>query len=59
MVQFLYIFILLIACILKTAWILISNIWVVLLIQGAVYQLTGVSIYNILYNKYIKNLLIY
>lgn len=59
MVQFLYIFILLIACILKTAWILISNIWVILLIQGAVYQLTGVSIYNILYNKYIKNLLIY
>ena len=59
MVQFLYIFILLIACILKTAWILISNIWVVLLIQGVVYQLTGVSIYNILYNKYIKNLLIY
>lgn len=59
MVQFIYIFILLIACILKTAWILISNIWVVLLIQGVVYQLTGVSIYNILYNKYIKNLLIY
>lgn len=59
MIQFIYIFILLIACILKTAWILISNIWVVLLIQGAVYQLTGVSIYNILYNKYIKNLLIY
>ena len=59
MIQFIYIFILLIACILKTAWILISNIWVVLLIQGAVYQLTGVSIYNMLYNKYIKNLLIY
>lgn len=59
MVQFLYIFILLIACILKTAWILISNIWVVLLIQGVVYQLTGVSIYNILYNRYIKKLLIY
>lgn len=59
MVQFIYIFILLIACILKTAWILISNIWVVLLIQGVVYQLTGVSIYNTLYNKYIKNLLIY
>lgn len=59
MIQFIYIFILLIACILKTAWILISNIWVVLLIQGVVYQLTGVSIYNILYNKYIKNLLIY
>lgn len=59
MVQFLYIFILLIACILKTAWILISNIWVVLLIHGVVYQLTGVSIYNILYNKYIKTLLIY
>lgn len=59
MVQFLYIFILLIACILKTAWILISNIWVILLIQWVVYQLTGVSIYNILYNKYIKNLLIY
>lgn len=59
MIQFIYIFILLIACILKTAWILLSNIWVVLLIQGVVYQLTGVSIYNILYNKYIKNLLIY
>ena len=59
MMQFIYIFILLIACILKTAWILLSNIWVVLLIQGVVYQLTGVSIYNILYNKYIKNLLIY
>lgn len=59
MIQFIYIFILLIACILKTAWILISNIWVILLIQGVVYQLTGVSIYNILYNKYIKNLLIY
>ena len=59
MIQFIYIFILLIACILKTAWILISNIWVVLLIQGVVYQLTGVSIYNILYNKYIKTLLIY
>ena len=59
MIQFIYIFILLIACILKTAWILISNTWVVLLIQGVVYQLTGVSIYNILYNKYIKNLLIY
>lgn len=59
MVQFLYIFILLIACILKTAWILLSNIWVILLIQWVVYQLTGVSIYNILYNKYIKNLLIY
>lgn len=59
MIQFIYIFILLIACILKTTWILISNIWVVLLIQGVVYQLTGVSIYNILYNKYIKKLLIY
>lgn len=59
MIQFIYIFILLIACILKTAWILLSNIWVILLIQWAVYQLTGVSIYNILYNKYIKNLLIY
>lgn len=59
MVQFIYIFILLIACILKTAWILISNIWVVLLIQGVVYQLTGVSIYNIFYNRYIKKLLIY
>lgn len=59
MIQFLYIFILLIACILKTAWILLSNIWVILLIQWVVYQLTGVSIYNILYNKYIKNLLIY
>lgn len=59
MIQFIYIFILLIACILKTAWILISNIWVVLLIQGVVYQLTGISIYNMFYNKYIKNLLIY
>lgn len=59
MVQFIYIFILLIACILKTAWILLSNIWVVLLIQGVVYQLTGISIYNMFYNKYIKNLLIY
>lgn len=59
MIQFLYIFILLIACILKTAWILLSNIWVILLIQGVVYQLTGVSIYNMLYNIIKKDLQIY
>lgn len=59
MMQFLYIFILLIACILKTTWILLSNIWVILLIQWVVYQLTGVSIYNMLYNIIKKDLQIY
>lgn len=59
MIQFLYIFILLIACILKTAWILLSNVWVVILIQWAIYQFTGVSIYNMLYNIIKKDLQIY
>ena len=53
MVEFIFAFILLFVCIGT------MNIMVALLRHGVVYQLTGVSIYNILYNKYIKNLLIY
>lgn len=59
MVEFIFAFVLLFVCIIKIAYICILNITVALLIHGVVYHLTGVSIYNILYNKYIKNLLIY
>ena len=59
MVEFIFAFILLFVCIIKIAYICILNITVALLIHGVVYQLTGISIYRIFYNKYIKNLLIY
>ena len=59
MVEFIFTFILLFVCIIKIAYICILNITVALLIHGVVYQLTGISIYRIFYNKYIKNLLIY
>lgn len=59
MVAFTFAFILLFVCIIKITYMCILHIMVALLIHGVVYQLTGVSIYNILYNKYIKNLLIY
>lgn len=59
MVEFIFAFILLFVCIIKIAYICILNITVALLIHGVIYQLTGVSIYNMLYNKYVKKLLIY
>ena len=59
MVEFIFAFILLFVCIIKITYICILNIAVALLIHGVVYQLTGISIYNILYNKYVKKLLIY
>ena len=59
MVEFIFAFILLFVCIIKIAYICILNITVALLIHGVIYQLTGISIYRIFYNKYIKNLLIY
>ena len=59
MVEFIFAFILLFVCIIKIVYICILNITVALLIHGVVYQLTGVSIYNMFYNKYVKNLLIY
>ena len=59
MVEFIFAFILLFVCIIKITYICILNITVALLVHGVVYQLTGISIYNILYNKYVKNLLIY
>lgn len=59
MVEFIFAFALLFVCIIKITYICILNITVALLIHGVVYQLTGVSIYNIFYNRYIKILLIY
>ena len=59
MIEFIFSFILLFVCIIKITYICILNITVALLVHGVVYQLTGISIYNILYNKYVKNLLIY
>ena len=59
MVYFLYVFLLLILCIIKVISMFFVYGMVALLIHGVVYQVTGVSIYNIFYNRYIKNLLIY
>ena len=59
MVYFLYVYLLLILCIIKVISMFFVYGIIALLIHGVVYQLTGVSIYNILYNRYIKNLLIY
>lgn len=59
MVEFIFAFVLLFVCIIKIAYICILNITVALLVHGVIYQLTGISIYRIFYNRYIKNLLIY
>ena len=59
MAYFLYVYLILILCIIKVISMFFIYGMVALLIHGVVYQLTGVSIYNILYNRYIKNLLIY
>ena len=59
MVYFLYVFLLLILCIIKVISMFFVYGMVALLAHGVVYQVTGVSIYNIFYNRYIKNLLIY
>lgn len=59
MVYFLYVYLLLILCIIKVISMFFIYGMVTLLIHGVIYQLTGVSIYNMLYNKYVKKLLIY
>ena len=59
MVYFLYVYLLLILCMIKVISMFFIYGMVALLMHGLVYQLTGVSIYNILYNKYIINILIY
>lgn len=59
MVYFLYVYLLLILCIIKVISMFFVYGMVALLIHGVVYQITGISIYRIFYNRYIKTLLIY
>lgn len=59
MAYFLYVYLILILCIIKVISMFLVYGMVALLIHGVVYQLTGISIYRIFYNRYIKTLLIY